>query len=344
MSKIFTSDPGNPAIKIDFFRVEDAPGVARLFREVYGDGYPISTYYIPDRLVEENAAGRIISSVARTPAGEVVGHNALVLMDPGTDYYENAAGAVLPAYNGQGIFSALFKHTLVNTSKSFNIEGIVGEPVCNHTSTQKMCLQLGFKESGLEVELMPAAAYGKEQGASNRVSVLLGFFMLKPRAQTVHIPLAYRDELEYLYAGLAVERTPMFSGDEMPAAGNSQGSMKLFESAQVARITIDGIGPDFELFLARLESEACEKGAVIFQVWLTLASPFTSAATEILRKHGYFLGGVSPCGRNGDTLLMQKVCQEPVWENIALYSERAKKIGDMIRRDWQSITESQMGA
>ena len=78
------SDTTRQEIEIDFFRTEDAPGIAQLFRQVYGEGYPIRTYYLPDRLIEENAAGRIISCVARTPAGEVVGHNALVLLDPAT--------------------------------------------------------------------------------------------------------------------------------------------------------------------------------------------------------------------------------------------------------------------
>ena len=42
------SDTKTQEIEIDFFRIEDAPGIARLFREVYGTGYPIRTYYLPD--------------------------------------------------------------------------------------------------------------------------------------------------------------------------------------------------------------------------------------------------------------------------------------------------------
>jgi len=112
-----------------------------------------------------------------------------------------------------------------------------------------MSLQLDFKETGLEVELMPASAYGMDSGTSKRVSVLLGFFTLKPRTQTGQIPMVYRDELEYLYAGLHVERTFVFSRNELPAEGSSQGSINLFDSAQVARITIDCIGPDFNQFI-----------------------------------------------------------------------------------------------
>jgi len=327
-------------IEIDFFRSEDAPGIARLFREVYGEGYPIRTYYLPDQLIEENAAGHIISCVARTPAGEVVGHNALVLLDAATHLYENAAGAVLQIFRGQGVFPRLFQHTIVNTSKRFGVEGIVGEPVCSHTHVQKMCLSLDFKESGLEVDLMPATAYSMEPGALGRVSVLLGSFMHKPRVQTVRLPMVYRDELEYLYAGLNVERTFEFSRSDLPAEGSSQGSMNLFDLAQVARIAIDCIGPDFDPFISRLECDAREKGMVIFHIWVPLASPFASAATDILREHGYFLGGMLPCYLNGDGLLMQKVSHKPDWEGIALYSDRARRIGEMIRRDWQSVNAS----
>jgi hypothetical protein len=324
-------------IEIDFFRAEDAPGIARLFRQVYGEGYPIRTYYLPDQIIEENATGHIISCVARTPAGEVIGHNALVIMDSAMRLYENAAGAVLPTYRGLSIFPRLFQHTIVETSKRFRVEGIIGEPVCSHTHVQKMCLQLDFKESGLEVDLMPAAAYGMEPGASRRVSVLLGYFFHKPRKQTIHVPTVYLDELKYLYAGLDVERSFVTSSNDFPSRKNCQGNMKLFDMAQVARIKIDGVGRDFDPFISHLENEAREKGIIIFQVWLPLTSPFIAAAIDILREHGYFLGGVLPCLGNGDGLLMQKVSQEPGWETISLFSERAKRIGEMIRCDWQSV-------
>ena len=68
--------------EVDLFRPEDAKGVTQLFLSVYGKGYPIRTYIDPKALMEENAAGRIISSVARTPRGDIVGHNALFQSAP----------------------------------------------------------------------------------------------------------------------------------------------------------------------------------------------------------------------------------------------------------------------
>jgi hypothetical protein len=189
LSETLGPDTGAQPIEIDFFRIEDALGIARLFREVYGEGYPIRAYYLPDQLIEENAAGRIISSVARTQTGEVVGHDALVLLDSASQIYENAAGAVLQAYRGYRIFPRLFRHSIVDASKRFGVEALIGEPVCNHPHLQKMCLELNFIELGLEVDLMPATAYTTDPSASGRVSVLQGCFIYKPTVQdavTVH--------------------------------------------------------------------------------------------------------------------------------------------------------------
>ena len=46
---------GGQEFFVSGFTPADAYGVARLFHAIYGDGYPIDTFYIPERLIEENA-------------------------------------------------------------------------------------------------------------------------------------------------------------------------------------------------------------------------------------------------------------------------------------------------
>lgn len=324
-------------IEIDFFRPDDASGVARVFRQVYGEGYPVDIYYRPERLIEENAAGRIISSVARTTTGEIVGHDAIVLLDSASRLYENAAGAVLPAFRSQGVFFRLLRHVIFNAAKRFGVEEILGEPVCNHVHLQKMCQQLGFTESGLEVDLMPASAYTREQDTHGRVSVLLGYFMHKPRHQIVYLPQVYRDPLAYLYAGLEVERSFEKAENHFPADSATRAGIDLFESAQVARTAIHLIGSDFETWVTRLEADVFKKNISVFHVWLPLTSPFAPVATDILRARGYFIGGVLPNWFGKDGLLMQKLTGPTRWEGIALYSERAKRIGEIVRNDWERV-------
>ena len=156
------------------------------------------------------------SGVWPTPTGEVVGHDALVLLDSANKVYENAAGAVLPAFRGYRIFPRLFRHSIIDASKRFGLETIFGEPVCSHPHLQKMCLELNFIELGLEVDLMPAAAYTTDPSVSGRVSVLQGCFRCKPTAQTAHVPLIYRDELKYLYKDLKGDRAFVYSKVRRP--------------------------------------------------------------------------------------------------------------------------------
>jgi GNAT superfamily N-acetyltransferase len=321
-------------IEIDFFRREDAPGVARLFRQVYGDGYPVDIYYKPERLIEENAARRIISTVVRTKDGEVVGHDALIILDPDARLYENAAGLILPAFRGKGTFFRLMSHTIRDTAKQFGLTEIIGEPVCNHTQLQKMCAQLDYKETGLEVDLMPAAAYTTEQSARGRVSVMLGYFLHKPVKRAVYMPAVYRNEMEFLYSGLGFERTFAEPAANLPADGNSEGKMDIYDFAQVARIVVHRIGSDFDVFISRLESEARKRGVMVFQIWLPLTSPFVASAADALRRHGFFIGGLLPNRfSEGDGLLMQKAMHETDWEGMALYTERARRIAAIVRTD-----------
>jgi len=325
-------------IEIDFFRNEDAPGVAQLFRRVYGDGYPVDLYYKPERLIEENDARRIISTVVRTKDGEVVGHDALIILEPDARLYENAAGLILPAFRGQGTFFRLMSHTIQDTAKQFGLTEIIGEPVCNHTQLQKMCAQLDYKETGLEADLMPAAAYTTEQSARGRVSVMLGYFLHKPEKRAVYIPAVYRDEIEFLYSGLGFERIFSEPAADLPAATESQGKMDIYDFAQVARIAVHCIGSDFDTFITRLESEARGRSVTVFQIWLPLTSPFVTAAADALRRCGYFIGGLLPNRfSDGDGLLMQKAMYETNWDAMALYTERARRIAAIVRNDQKEV-------
>jgi hypothetical protein len=113
--------------------------------------------------------------------------------------------------------------------------------------------------------------------------------------------------------------------------------MKEFPFAKVARIAVHLFGTDFEKLISQLENEARGRGAEVFQVWLPLTSPFVPSATDILRRHGYFIGGLLPGWFGGDGLLMQKVTYETDWEGIVLYSERAKRIAEIVRSDQKNV-------
>ena len=115
------------AFVVDRFVPDDAKGIVRLFYAVYGDGYPIDTFYIPERLIEENACGNIRSVVARTERGDVVSHVALYRSSPpNPQLYEYGLGLTLPSYRSTLAFARITQR-LTSILGEGDIKGAVGD-------------------------------------------------------------------------------------------------------------------------------------------------------------------------------------------------------------------------
>ncbi|MBI4632733.1 MAG: hypothetical protein HY742_02410 [Deltaproteobacteria bacterium] len=327
-------EPGQD-VEIDCFRSEDAEGVARLFRIVYGSGYPIQTFLEPEILRRENAAGRTISTVARTPKGDIVGHNALYQSTPHPRTYESGAGLVHPAYRGnKGMFTRLIAHGEETGCREFGIEGIFGEAVCNHLLSQKAASRQGWITQALEVDLMPASAYDKEKSATGRVSSLVDFKTLMPKPQRVCLPAVYEGAFRLLYGGLDDSRHMDFVENESLPDSATDIKTQFFAFAGVARIAVHAAGTEFAGSFDVQEQAVLKQGALVIQVWLPLAFPWISRLVGDLKERGYFLGGLLPRWFGGDGMLMQKILQRPNWEGIQLYSDRAGTILELVKADW----------
>ena len=123
----WTAPDGSEKYTIGCFEPADAAGIARLFYVIYGEGYPIDTYYIPERLIEENERGNTRSVVARTASGDVVAHGAFYRSSPpNPNLYEYGLGMKLPAYRSSMAFARVSQAAmkLVGTD---NIDGILAK-------------------------------------------------------------------------------------------------------------------------------------------------------------------------------------------------------------------------
>jgi len=327
-------EPGQPW-EVDLFRPEDAEGVVRLFLTVYGEGYPIRTFLNAAELIRENAAGRVISSVVRTPKGDIVGHNALFHSAPYTGIYESGAGLVHPAYRGgAGVFTAMGVHGQETAAPRFGVEVIFGEPVCNHPFAQKATAKQKWITRAVEVDLMPAAAYVQEKSASGRVTTLLDFRTLRPRPHRVYMPEAYEEALRFAYEDLDDEREWVVSKETAPPHVQSVVNTQVFSFAQVARLAVHETGADLARVIGEAERKLLGEGVLVIQVWLKASCPWIGQAVDALRSQGYFFGGALLRWFDDDGLLLQKRSGAPCWDSIQLHYDRAKRLLDYVRRDW----------
>ena len=327
----------NQSWSIDLFQPEDAEGVSRLFLEVYGRGYPIKTFIDPQKLCEENAAKRTISSVAKTPKGEVIGHNAIFQSAPSPAIYELGAGLVHPAYRGgQGIFTQLNLHGFT-LAKTFGVSAVFGEPVCNHVFAQQMGRSINTLSRALEVDLLPAEAYVKERSSSGRVAALLNFATVIPRPHRVFLPAPYVEALRFCYEDLDDQRDLALADQPIPFGTPTSIQTQTFDFAQVTRLAVWEAGPDFAQQLEIQEEAAVQKGATVLQLWLKMTWPWLGEIVSIANQKGYFFGGALLRWFDDDGLLLQKILHLPHFEGIVLQFDRAKKILDLVRSDWDRV-------
>jgi hypothetical protein len=320
--------------ELDLFRPEDAPGVARLFRLVYGEGYPVKTFVDPERLIEENAARRTISNVARTAKGDIIGHSALYRSAPFQGLYESGATLTAPNYRGSVLGVRVLEYSLRKVAPRFGIGNLFGEVVCNHLAMQKISAMMKAVPCALEVDLMPSGAYTQEKSASGRVATLLTFTVNAPQPQTIHVPVAYEEMVRYIYGGISHECRFLPSAGELPAGKKTRVETQVFDVAKVARFTVHEAGGDFAAAFDAEENAARHKGAIVHQVWLKLTWPWVGRVVDRLRSRGYFIGGVLPRWLDADGLLMQKIFGPPHWDGILVFGERAGRILEMIQADW----------
>lgn len=324
--------------EVDFFRPEDAEGVTRLFLSVYGEAYPIKTFIQPETLIRENEAGRTISSVARTPKGDIVGHTALFGSAPYEGVRESGAGLVHASYRGGGINREIIRHSYEEATRKSAVATAFGEAVCNHLFMQKVVYGLHFEYQALEVDLMPASAYEKEKSAGGRVATITAFRTYRPKPHRVRIPAVYEEAFRYLYSGLDDRREILLSGGP-PYHSTTRMDVSYFDFAKLARFAVWEAGEDFAAVLEAEEKKALDKGAVVIQVSLNLGF-HVEEAVEILRGKRYFLGGLLPRWFDQDGMLMQKITKRPDWEGIQLLADRAKRIREIVEADWRRAEKS----
>jgi hypothetical protein len=323
---------------VESFTPRDATGVTRLFLGIYGREYPVRIYVEPDLLIEENRTGRVISSVAKTAKGDIVGHNALFNSAPCKKIFESGAGLVHADYRGgHGIFTQMVAHGLTKGRERPDVEQVFGEPVCNHPFTQKLSHNQEFVTRAIEINLMPAATYAKEASATGRVTTLLDFITLKPSPCTVHVPKAYESIFPVFYENMDDERQFVLSAQPLSSQRSTGLETQVFDFAQVARVAVMALGRDFPTVMQAEEDRLLEQGIRVIQVWLSSGDPCVGEAVDSLRSSRYFFGGVLPRWFDSDGILMEKVLDTPVWEETNLHFERAQTLMALIRKDWETV-------
>lgn len=330
---------------IDVFQDKDAPGVAALYRLIYGDHFPLAGVYDPEWHISQARNKDSARVVVRSPDDSVIATGALFRSVPGNpDLYEGGGLLVKDEYRTENLPLHLMEWLCNRLPALFNINQIWGEAVCNHIVTQQLSIKSGQMACALEVESMPARAYerlaSRGQDIQGRVSALVVYKEFAPRPRRLFLPGNYAGSLAAIYAPFGFELELQDPGAWSPG-GPSQGHAEGYSASGLVRVSLQHAGSDFKAWLAEVEARKFSADPAgpedenhVWQVILPLGQPWAGYATAILNDAGYWLGGIMPSWFGEDGLLLQKTSSQPDFSRIRLYSRPAKSLLQLVQNDF----------
>jgi serine/threonine-protein kinase RsbW len=330
----------------------DALGIARCIYKTYRYTYPGENLYFPERIAAMNQSGEMISAVAVTEAGEVVGHSALS-RQPGDAVMELGQAVVHPAYRGHGIANKLFDRLVVEGRRR-GLAALCVETVTVHPFSQQASHKFGFCESALLPARFPPDAQTKElagQDLVERETVFYGYLPLREeRCGLVYAPAHHRPILARIYDNLGLKRafapvpgsTLRLGGSGAPAVlPRFTLSTQVVSLLQIATIEVTdyglGILPEVN---GRLR-ELCHRGIAVIYLHLPLGDPQTAALSKYFEELGFVFAGVlprpaEPAGQE-ETPVRDLLCLHYLngprvdYDRLQIYSDFGRELAEYVR-------------
>lgn len=333
IEKEFAVQPGQK-FTVERFRPEDAPGLANLFLSVYGPGYPVDLYYDPERIIEAHEKGDAYAVVCRTATGDVVAGGWAYRSAPVNPMvYEVGLYMVLVPYRTTSAAYRVTKYIGETLVPAIGGHAIFGEAVMHHTASQKVSRMLGGTETAIELLLMPAAIYEKEQSTQGRASCVTSFRVYEDLPQTLYVPERYGAVLRDMIARMNLTRELVSAPGNAAADTPSVLAPSFYDSAGVQRVNLSVVGGDLAARVEEMEAEADRRNIVVRQWFIDLTDRAAEGVVALLRRKGFFFGGYLPRWFGGDGLFMQKLLEEPDFDSLRVHSQDAAALLAFIRND-----------
>ncbi|WP_319760517.1 hypothetical protein [Maridesulfovibrio sp.] len=322
--------------EVDYFKHEDAVGIARLYYAVYGENFPVDHVYDPDELVRINKGDDLIQIVGRTPKGDVVGLYALFQAAPNPKIMEGGSWIVHPDYRGTSLGLRMVSRFHHRPPEDLEFDGFFGQSVCDHLTSQKLCKKFKALPCAFEVESMPPRS-GEEE-SYGYISLLDGMIVLRNSSDEVVLPFRYDSQLRDIYEWMGLNRSFLpdtFGAEELASAGETNLSVKLLDEAGLVKVEVESIGSDFAECLAGVLRE--HQGMHKYHIYLPLWCYSISVAVEAARAEGFFFGGLLPLWYERDALLLQKLAGTPDFSKPSLLVKESKALLNMVEADWNDL-------
>ncbi len=306
----------------------EAIEVSRCAYKSHGYTFFDEHIYYPDRLIELNQSGKMLSAVAVTKEGIFMGHAALVYPEPGAKIAELTFVFVNLEYRGQGCMNRLCDYLF--NAKEHHLSGIYAYAVSNHVFTQKVMMKHGFGDCGIELATSPATweFKGMEQN-TQRISVIMSYkYLIPPESLTLYPPAQHREMIEAIYQNLGAAHTFALPA-EKPVLPEEESVIdcRIFATENCGEIHIMRPGMQVVKEVRMALKAMCLKQIAAIFLFINLEDPISYYLLDDLEKLGFFFAGILPQAAVGEALILQYLNNvEFDYSKIQAYSNMAKRL------------------
>jgi hypothetical protein len=313
----------------------DALQIPELANVVNGPGYIHAEVYHPQKLLQLNKDGHLVSVVAIHREHGVVGHSALERPDLGP-IAETGEAMVLPDHRHHHLLDRM-KVALEEEARKLGLAGIYGNAVTHHVFSQRTEERYKGRPTSFLLGASPANAHRIEGSTPQRVSLLSYFtFLCEPGATIAHLPERHQPIVEQIYKllGRSVEfgiaKTPAGPGtiESSYDPPTQQGQLKVAEPGSDAAEKIDsarrGLMNNF--------------GAEVIYLELPLHHPGSAEICAQAEALGFFFSGISPQPPGSGDLLRLQYLKTPLdLTLLQIESEFARAMLSYIARERERV-------
>ena len=327
--------PPDEPLTLRLMQPQDAVALARCVYRTYGYSYTSEYIYYPERTRDMLASGEMTSCVAVNPAGEIVGHIALIRHHPRAKVAESGQALVDPRYRGRGLFKK-GKLFLVEQARKMGLYGLFSESVTVHPYTQKGNLSLGAKETGLLLGYVPRRIEFKRVAGGRQVqrqTVVLYYLPVSPAPRRrVWLPPHHAGIIRELWRACGLEREGRIP-EPAPESAQTHLEVKVRPEWGHAFIAVEEAGADLVEQVHRQLEELCAQELKCIYLDLPLARAPAVARCAELEGLGFFFAGLLPeMHPSGDVLRLQYLHHLNLdLERVVLVSELGRRLMAYIR-------------
>lgn len=288
------------------FEPRDALEIARCAWYAYGYSYPNAHVFFPDRMVELNARGELLSLVAVTPEGDLMGHCAAEFPEAGAPSAEIGMAFVKPAYASQGVLKGLTAR-LLEICRERDLQSVYVQAVTSHVASQRAALASGFIPCALLVGAYPEKLDFKTMGGlfGNRLSLLCALQLLTSLdVPPLFVPPRHGPMVARLYEAFRLR--PTFAEvPPSPLPEHGETSVRVEEAINAASVRVRSVGRESVAHLTRVTRDLCLRRVDVIRMALPLEDPGTPELCGAMEEQGYFFAGIFPEGHREHKLLLQ---------------------------------------